>query len=383
MNSISKDCGVISLFYENAESKIVNDYFIESSIGDGLKSIGKGIAKTIRGLIAALESFFKSLKERLRGKQVEESLRKLKKAGKAQIKVKINDKEVRKFYKKGFDIYERYLKALRKLHDQFSAGKIDYAQFVVKLDELSLAIEKETNALEEGLSESLRNAPEKFLSADEVAATFGGMLKYEEELMQKIEKTSTDYQKQLANEAEKVDAVMDRSDDSEKNGLLRKLGHVKTQVASKISSAAHKITGTIQKHPIASTLVAVATAAVVVGGGALYANKNPDLVRAHQQNAEMKKAERTTAKQMQRAAKNMAKDIKKGKYTESADYDFLMDEILGNTGTSFEESGENSAISDFEAIMAEFEESAEDEYTGEDYFADDDFDADDLFSGIV
>lgn len=391
MDTISRDCAVISLFYENAETQIVNDYFVEASITDSVKGAGKRVGDAIRRIIEALKKFFDDFKSRLSSAKASMAINQMKKEPKRVVNKTVKDKELRKRIKKVIDLQAKTVNEMRKCHDQFVADKIDYDTYTKRVDSLMKAFDEAATKLT--TSDSFKLVVEGSSTFGEIATAMEGLEKASDDAIEACKKTAIEYEEKLASEADKIDRAVSGMKDkvsSKAAAALKKIGTAKTFLASKISAVAHKTMSIVQKYPVASAVAAFVGAAGAVGAASAIHNakKNPDMVRAKQQVKEIKKENKARKKEAERREKEFKK---KDYFGEDAEYADLLASILGTDTEAFEEQAETSEDLLGEFVQADdyisgFSESAEEDETadGEEYLEDsEEFDAEALLAEFL
>lgn len=266
MNDLERDCAVISLFYENAEAQIVNDYFVESAVGDKLKSAGRRISKAIQDIIASLKKFFQDMRDRSQAKKAEKAIKEMAKDPKRKVKKIIKNKEFRKSAKQVLDLEVKTCNEMKKQHDQFVSGKITYEQFVSRVTDLYTTFEAASGKFNLSCEVVSIQNPVGYM---ELAKSAMALNAEYTKIVTDCENTCLQYEEKLAAEASRIDDAINKmetgSGEKDTPEKLKKIGAAKAFLASKISAVGHRSVSYLRAHPVLSGTVLTMLGINVIG----------------------------------------------------------------------------------------------------------------------
>lgn len=147
------ECGVIALYYENADANTVADLFFETADADEstskIKEISAKIANKIQEIIDHIKEFFEQLKRKHESAKIAAMLRGEASRANKLIKVNVRDKEVSKVIAQLFKLEQKAFVEARKQYDAFMSHKIDYDTYCKNVDDISDRFDDAVNKLQD------------------------------------------------------------------------------------------------------------------------------------------------------------------------------------------------------------------------------------------
>lgn len=269
-----KEISLLSSFYEDADSTTVDQFFIESAIGDGIKGLIEKAVKVIQDLIQNFTEFCKNVRSKIHDQKVKADLNKLKRAAKKKIQFKIRDNDVRAYYKDLATLSTKYTLKAKKIHDAFTRGKMSYEDCERLLEENDKELDKLLNVsyAKHKIGEEIgKKDINTTLEVGKAVSIIEDLSKEQEKIISVIQSTVIEEHnsllkavKSLQNKIFKEDGedeeIFYEEDDPNAKQRLQQEVNIKTKIANKLSVAGRKISSTVAKH---KTEIAAVTALIV------------------------------------------------------------------------------------------------------------------------
>ena len=249
MAPIEKQLAIIDLYYENAILRDFNDFFLEASdeslsFGDKAKDFAKKVREFIQKVIDRIKEFFNQVIMRVTLKKELAQLKIQAAKLKHQVKFLIRDKMVTKYVGQALKAHNAGVKQVQKAYTEFMRHKIDYSEFMDKIDEADSMIDKKLNAIDDAYEHECRNTkkdPDDFhVSLKAAPKAVEEALKY----MEKLENCLETVKNGAEEEQKKLDAIAaSQVSTSEEASATSKVSSLLSALRRKVANLVTRIFG--------------------------------------------------------------------------------------------------------------------------------------------
>lgn len=129
MVDMARDCRVISLYYENAEATVVNEFFMETAGEEQGDKISQKIKRVFDAIIKKFKEFIEAIKTRLQNAKMNAKMRGQLLKCRIKLRGVIKDKETRKVFVAVEKVRIKGISEYKKLYDKFMRHQITFEDF--------------------------------------------------------------------------------------------------------------------------------------------------------------------------------------------------------------------------------------------------------------